>query len=163
MTLRLISDNTPEPWHQLADEDEAELALFLIWLMGPRPRPEPEHRQIAMKNDWTERANAYDETTRLPAQPRDRVARIMNDLIAATALETRKFLNKVREDPSTSFTSVRELVTLAAMLGNVPEKVLREMTDESGALDPSELTEEEARAVLETKRAFDRLKKSGRK
>jgi hypothetical protein len=65
-----------EPWDQrlLAGETDSEYAQFVWWRSrAPETRPPPSDRELAVRQQWAERALAWDNTQGLPEGIPERV------------------------------------------------------------------------------------------
>ncbi len=162
-SLRIIDGGEhAEPWHQLPNEDETEFAMFAAWLQRPTPRTAPTVGQIAMANQWLERANAYDASRSLPATPRGQLERMLSDAMTIGALEMRKVAKKVKADGDESTIDFKSLITLMHALVENKEQLEKALADD-GESDLSHLSDEDLRGVLQAKRALMNVKKGVRK
>ena len=163
--LRVISGGQDErpPWHQIRDEDETEFMLFAAWLNSPQPRKAPDVPGIAIKNDWTKRADAYDLATAMPNTPTGRAARGWNDLEEIFAIEARKLAKDSRANGDRELT-VKEIITLGSILADNRDALKRILdADNAGEGDDlGELTDEELRAIADAKKAIGKMGKGRR-
>lgn len=158
--LRLVKPE-PEPWNQLAGEDEAEFLLFLAWLQGSNPRTAPAYPAIASANNWTERANAYDVTHALPTSPTGKAARGFNDLETVFTTEARKLSNDVRKSGATRVLTTKEILALGMVLLENRDAMKRLLDAEEEGVDVSELTEEELRGIQAAHKVLSKMGKKG--
>ncbi len=153
-----------ELWQQVAGETDPEYKAFLTWLDGGTNRgaPPPQHAAAATRNDWAERAVAYERASDLARGERGAGAgaitaehEIVSNLTRMVQLETAKLL---KQSAAISGPTVA-LKDLIATLGLVADLQKVHHAAASGKADFSKLSTEEIQQVLHAQKLLQQARK----
>lgn len=154
----LPSVGLEEVWAQQPGEPDASYERFLLWLDAGPTRKAPATADIpaAHKYNWAQRAIAYEraheihkaDVTGVPA-----AAQITDSLTRMVQIEARKLLRKsaAETDPVISVGDLMRVVGFLAENGHTGKPV-------PAKIDPSKLSVEELRTLLEADKLKQRLK-----
>lgn len=162
MSLRVLPGGEErQPWHQAPNEDETEFSLFAGWLNSPRPRKPPDYPQIALAHDWTERADAFDQSREMPASPRGQLERMLADALVIGSLEMRKLMNRVRADGEPVL-PVKEVMLFMHALVENKEALEKALAADDSAPDFSNMTDAELETILAAQSALAKVGKGAK-
>lgn len=170
LTLKGTSN---DPWGRKLDESEDDYLTFQAWLQSSsRPPLSGDDAALAMRNDWAERANAFDVADALAQSPQAKLKSTLDSLNGVAMLEAAKMLRKSAAAGETSTLTPKETVDLLkAMAAFVPVQIEAEKATEqekaaehalstTGTTDDlSGLTDEEFETYRKTVEMLERRKK----
>ncbi len=146
-----------EVWQRRGDESAPEYEAFVNWLNAGAGRGAPPAMWggVAARNEWGERALAYERAASL-AKPIAAITPehvIISNLMQMAQLETAKLL----QQSASSAQSVVGLKEIIQTISLITELQKAGNTAASQAVDTSKLTTEQKRTILEAKRLLQGL------